>query len=74
MSDLDCTPGRLSSESTSSSMGQLFVSSILKGESRDLTRPDGNDDAKAAGLFSALRQGLAAFHSALQKCHYHSEQ
>ena len=74
MSDLDCTPGRLSSESTSSSKGQLFVSFILKGESLDLTRPDGNDYAKAAGLFSVFQQGLAAFHSALQKCHYHSEQ
>ena len=69
MSDLDCTPGRLSSESTSSSKGQLFVSFILKGESLDLTSPDGNDYAKAAGLFSVFQQGLAAFHSALQKCH-----
>ena len=74
MSDLDCTPGLLSSESTSSSMGQLFVSSILKGESLDLTRPDGNHHAKAAGLFIVLQQGPAAFHPALQKGRYHSEQ
>ena len=61
MWDLDCTPGRLSSESTSSSKGQLFVSFILKGKSLDLTRPDGNPYAKAAGLFIVLQQGLAAF-------------
>ena len=61
MWDLDCTPGRLSSESTSSSKGQLFVSFILKGKSLDLTRPDGNPYAKAAGLFIVLQQGPAAF-------------
>ena len=71
---LDSTPGRLSGESTSSSKGQLFVSSILKGESLDLTRPDGNHYAMAAGLFSALQQGPAALHPALQKGRYHSEQ
>ena len=74
MWDLDWTPGRLSSERTSSSKGQLFVSFILKGESLDLTKSDGNHYAKAAGLFIVLQQRPATFHSALQKEQYHSEQ
>ena len=51
---LDSTPGQLSCQSTSSSKGHLFVSFILKGESLDLTRPNGNHHAKAAGLFNVL--------------------
>ena len=48
---LECTPGRHSAESKSSSKRGLFVFFIQKGERLDLTMPDGNHFAKAAGLF-----------------------
>ena len=51
---IDCTPGRHSGESKSSFKRGMSVFFIQKEERLDLTKPDANHYAKAAGLFIVL--------------------